>query len=97
MPWIIAYAIRGWLVEWVSLQRMGKPDSWIALQVRTDGFMAGQVDLPVEAPCAPYEGACKRGTSGNTRPSEALGVAEEPVVVMNPKPMNPGDRWEEKT
>jgi len=45
---------------------MGKPDSWIALQVRTDGFKAGQVDLPGEAPSVPYEGAGKRGTSGNT-------------------------------
>jgi len=97
VPWNIARANRGWLVEWVTLRKMGKPDSWIALQVRTDGFKAGQVDLPGEAPSVPYEGAGKRGTSGNTRPSEALGVADEPVVVMNPKPMNPGNRWEEKT
>ena len=76
---------------------MGKPDSWLALQVRTDGFKAGQVDLHGEAPSVPYEGAGKRGTSGNTRPSEAQGEADEPVVEMNPTPMNPGNRWEEKT
>jgi len=28
---------------------MGKPDSWIALQVRTDGFKTRQVHLPGEA------------------------------------------------
>ena len=76
---------------------MGKPDSWIALQVRTVGFKAGQVDLPGEAPSVPYEGAGKRGTSGNTRPSEALGVADEPVVWTNPKPMYPGNRGDEIT
>ena len=76
---------------------MGKPDSRIPLKVRMDGFKAGQVELPGEAPRVPYEGACKRGTSGNKRPIEALRVADEPVVVMNPKPMNPGNRWEEKT
>ena len=76
---------------------MGKPDSWRALQVRTDGFKAGQADLPGEAPIVPYEGAGKRCTSVYSRPCEALGVADEPVVVMNPKPMNPGNRWEEKT
>ena len=76
---------------------MGKPDSWIALQVRTDGFKAGQVDLPGEAPSVPYEGAGKRGTSGNTRPSEALGVADEPVVEMKPKPMNPRNIRKKKT
>ena len=93
----IASANRGWLVEWVTLPRMGRPDSWIALQVRTDGFKAGQVDLPGEAPRVPYEGADKRGTSGNTRPSEALGVADEPVVVMTPTPMKPGNKSEVKT
>ena len=67
---------------------MGKPDSWIALQVRTDGFRTRQVDLPGEAPSVPREGTGKQGTSGNTRLSEALGVADEPVVVRNPKPMN---------
>ena len=76
---------------------MGKTDSWIAMQVRSDGFKAGQVDLPGEAPSVPYEGAGKRGTSGNPRPSEALGEEDETVVVMNPKPMIPGIRWEEKT
>ena len=75
---------------------MGKPGSWISLQVRTDGFKAGQVDLPGEAPSVPYEGAGKRGTSGNTRPSDALGVADEPEGVMNTKTMNTGDGWEEK-
>ena len=76
---------------------MGKPDSWIALQVRTDGFKAGQVDLPGEAPSVPCEGAGKRGTSGNTRPSEALGVADEPVVVMKFRPVKPGNGVEDKT
>jgi len=33
-----------------------------------------------EAPSVPCEGAGKRGTNGNTRPSEALGVADKPVV-----------------
>ncbi|HKM17772.1 MAG TPA: hypothetical protein VJ064_06080 [Limnochordia bacterium] len=33
---------------------MGKPDSWIALQVRTDGFKTRQVDLPGEAPSVPW-------------------------------------------
>ena len=51
-----------------NLAKMGKPDSWIALQVRTDGFRAGQVDFPGEAPGVPWEGAGKRGTSGNTSP-----------------------------
>ena len=76
---------------------MGKPDRCIALQVSSDGCKAVQVDLPGEAPCVPCEGAGKRGTSGNTRPSEALGVADEPVVVMYPKPMNPCDWWEDNT
>ena len=76
---------------------MGKPDSWTALQVRTDGFMAGLVDFPGDSPSFPYEGACNRGTCGNTRPSEALGVADEPVVVMIPKPMIPGNRGVENS
>ena len=63
----------------------------------SDGFYTGQEDLPGEAPSVPYEGAGKRGTSVNTWASEALVVADKPVVVMNPKPMNPGNRWEEKT
>ena len=33
-----------------------------------------------EAPSVPCEGAGKRGTSGNTRPSEALGVVDEPGI-----------------
>ena len=38
-----------------------------------------------------------RGTSGNTRPSEALGVADELVGVINPLPMIPGIRCEVKS
>ena len=95
--WNIVRSNRSWLAELVTLRKMGKPDSWITLQVRTDGFKAGQVDLLREGPSAPYEGAGKRGTSGNTWPNEALEVSDEPVVVMTPKLMNPRNRWEEKT
>ncbi len=76
---------------------MGKPNSWITLEAETVGFKVWQVDLPGEAPSVPQEGASKRGTSGNTRPIDALGVADDSVVVMNPKPMNLGNKREGKT
>lgn len=97
VSWNIAKANRRWLVEWVTLPKMGKPKSWIAPEVRTDGFKIRQVDLPEEVPSVLLEGAGKKSTSGNTRPIEALGIADESVVVMNFEPMNPGNRREEKT
>lgn len=97
VSWNIAKANRGWLAEWVTLQSVGKPDSWITSQVKTDGFKIRQVDLPEEVPSVRLEGAGKKGTSGNTRPIEALGIADESVVVMNFEPMNPGNRREGKT
>lgn len=76
---------------------MGKPNSWITLRVRTDGFKIRQVDLPEEVPNVSLEGASKRSTSGNARLIEALGIADDSVVVMNPKPMNLGNKREGKT
>ena len=77
--------------------RVGKPNSWITLKVRTVGFKTWQVELPGEAPNVSQEGASKRGTSGNTRPINALRVAYDSVVVMNLEPMNSGNRREGKT
>ena len=79
------------------MQEVGKPSSWITLEVKTVGFKARQVDLPGEALNVSQGGASKRGTSGNTRLIDALRVADESVVVMNLKPMNSGNRWEGKT
>ena len=75
---------------------MGKPNSWITLRVRTDGFKIRQVDLPEEVPNVSLEGASKRSTSGNARLIEALGI-DDSVVVMNPEPMNLGNKREGKT
>ena len=97
VSWNIAKANRGWLAEWVTLRNMGKPKGWITLYVRTDGFKTRQADLPEEVPNVSLEGASKRSTSGNTRLSEALGIADDSVVVMNPKPMNLGNKREGKT
>ena len=64
---------------------MGKPDSLIALQVRTDGCKAGQVDLPGEAPSVPYEGAGKRliepQTPGWVVDPAARGITGEDLYV----------------
>lgn len=76
---------------------MGKPNSWITLRVRTDGFKIRQVDLPEEVPNVSLEGASKRSTSGNARLIEALGIADDSVVVMNLEPMNLGNKREGKT
>jgi len=97
VSWNIAKANRRWLVEWVTLQKVGKPNSWITSEVRTDGFKIRQVDLPEEVPSVSSEGTSKRGTSGNARLIEALGIADESVVVMNSKPMNLGNKREDKT
>jgi len=43
------------------------------------------------------EGAGKAGTSGDARPTNAGWASDEPVVVMNPVPMNAGNSWEGKT
>jgi hypothetical protein len=43
------------------------------------------------------EGASKEGTSGNARLSEAEWESDEPIVVMNPTPMNAGNSREGKT
>jgi hypothetical protein len=56
VPWNITQVNRGWLEEWVTLQEMGKPDSWMTLQVRTEGFKAGQVDLPGKPPMSHMKG-----------------------------------------
>jgi len=37
-------------VEWVTLLVVGKPESWITPQVRTDGFMFRQACLSGEIP-----------------------------------------------
>lgn len=76
---------------------MGKPNSWMTLGVGTVGFKTRQVDLPGEALNVSQEGASKGGTSGNTRPINALRVAYDSVVVMNLEPMNSGNRREGKT
>lgn len=76
---------------------MGKPNSWITLQVMTDGFGTRRADLPEEVPNVSLEGANKRSTSGKARQSEALGVADDSVVVMSPEPMNFGNKRKGET
>lgn len=97
VSWNITKVNRRWLVKWVTLQEMGKPESWTTSEVRTDGFKIRQVDLPEEVPSVSSEGTSKRSTSGDARQIEALGIADESVVVMNSKPMNLGNKREGKT
>ena len=60
------------------MRDLGKPDSWITWQVRTEGLVRRQVDLPGEARHVLLEGAGKRGTSGTARPSDASGRQTKP-------------------
>jgi len=63
---------------------VGKPESWITWEVRTDGFMLRQADLTGEARHHP---AAKQVASNKWKhKGEAKGcrVTDEPVVVINP-------------
>ena len=60
--------------------------------------MLRQADLPGGGPspsCVKVQ--VRAGTSGDARPTNAGWASDEPVVVMNPVPMNAGNSWEGKT
>ena len=64
---------------------VGKPKRWITCAVGTDAFKLRQIDLSWEAPIVLQEGAEKGGTSGDTRPTDAVGVAEEFISSEEPQ------------
>jgi len=94
--WNIAKANRCWPIEWVTLQYMGKPKSWITRKVRTDAFKFRQANLTGEAQ---YHPAPQVSSNKRKRKVEKTWcwVADESVVVINPQPMKVGNRLEDKT
>ncbi|QSQ08119.1 hypothetical protein H0A61_00439 [Koleobacter methoxysyntrophicus] len=78
------------------MQRAGKPKSWKTWQVRTDAFKFRQAGLTGESQYHPVKTGNPKQVETQGREGVVLG-ADEPVVVINPKPMKAGNRLEEKT